>query len=443
MTTAVRPSSDQTAAVRKRLRYPRYRPSGVEWLGDVPRHWRNSRIAEAVRTLNGFPFDSERFVLGEGTPLVRIRDLNAVETEVNYLGPINADAWIERGDIIVGMDGDFKVARWQGPPALLNQRMCCLRPRPAMDPGFIAHLLPLPLGLINEVAYSTTVKHLSSVDVRKIQFAAPPLEEQRAIAAFLDQKTMRIDALVAEQGRLINMLREARIGLITRAVTKGLSQNGVMVDTGDDLFPAIPEGWRLLQLRRLLSRVARPVRVEPETEYREIGTRSWGKGIFHKDAVSGGQLEDKNVFYVMPGDLILNVVFAWEGAVAIASDREAGMVASHRFPTFRPADDQADSDYLLMFLQSDQGRALMAVNSPGAAGRNRTIRLESFLRERIPVPPLENQREIVTSFRAQEKLLQAAEVKARALVDGLGELRTAFISAAVTGKIDVREQSVA
>jgi len=207
-------------AVTKGL-YPNVpmKDSGVEWLGKIPAHWGVLRISELTALLNGYPFDAEYFVRAGGTPLVRIRDLNATETEVNYNGPVVEDAWIESGDVIVGMDGDFNVARWRGQRALLNQRMCCLRPRNKTDAGFIAYLLPLPLRVINDLTYSTTVKHLSSVDVRKIRLGAPPEPEQRAIVAFLDRETARIDALVAKVRDAIERFKELRTALISAAVT--------------------------------------------------------------------------------------------------------------------------------------------------------------------------------------------------------------------------------
>jgi len=193
--------------------------SGVEWLGEIPAHWEVKRITELMAVVNGFPFDSEHFVRGDGVPLVRIRDLYGTETEVNYTGPIVEDAWIETGDLIVGMDGDFNVARWRGSRALLNQRMCCLRARSGTNPGFVAYLLPMPLKVINELTYSTTVKHLSSNDVRKVRLGFPPEPEQRAIAAFLDRETARIDALVAKVREAIERLKELRTALISAAVT--------------------------------------------------------------------------------------------------------------------------------------------------------------------------------------------------------------------------------
>jgi type I restriction enzyme S subunit len=116
------------------------------------------------------------------------------------------------------------------------------------------------------------------------------------------------------------------------------------------------------------------------------------------------------------------------------------MIGSHRFPTFR-CSEEIDLDYLLMILQTEQGRTLMEVNSPGAAGRNKTIRLDQFLDEEIPLPPLSEQREIIHQFRSDEGRLDALVVRLHDGIAALKEFRTALISAAVTGKIDVREST--
>jgi type I restriction enzyme S subunit len=292
---------------------------------------------------------------------------------------------------------------------------------------------------LDSLTYGTKMPRVSPDQVASSFVGLPPLPEQRAIATLLDRETARIDALVTKKERLIELLQEQRTALITRAVNKGLDPTVLVVETGSIVFGQIPAGWKLRKLRRLITRVRRPVKVDPDAEYREIGIRSWGRGIFHKDAVRGALLEDKNVFVIEPDDFVLNIVFAWEGAIAVATEAERGMVGSHRFPTFRCA-DEIDLDYLLMVFQTEQGRSLMEVNSPGAAGRNKTIRLNQFLDEMIPLPPIDEQREIIRQFRRDEGRLVALIGRLRNAIDRLKELRTALISAAVTGKIDVREE---
>lgn len=176
-----------------------------------------------------------------------------------------------------------------------------------------------------------------------------------------------------------------------------------------------------VRLGEVLTPVPRPVRVEAGATYREIGIRSHGLGIFHKEPVSGADLGSKKVFYVEPGDFVLNIVFAWEGAVALVSEREKGMIGSHRFPTFRPRDERLDLGFLLQFLRTSEGRRMLERVSPGGAGRNRTLSKRAFLNETIPLPPTSDQRHCIdvieqTTARVQEALRLANESDATSLL---------------------------
>lgn len=153
----------------------------------------------------------------------------------------------------------------------------------------------------------------------------------------------------------------------------------------------LPEGWKPTTLGSVLKRVTIPVNVEPEREYREIGIRSHGKGIFHKSPVRGESLGEKRVFWVVPNALVLNIVFAWEQAVAITSDQEAGMIASHRFPMYKPIDATCDVRFLLHFFRTPRGKDLLEITSPGGAGRNKTLGQKQFENLKIAMPPMAEQ----------------------------------------------------
>jgi len=196
------------------------KPSGVEWLGDVPAHWDVVPVASIAQIVNGYPFDSEMFDSTEGTPLVRIRDLGRDSTEARFRGRSIAAAEITNADVLIGMDGDFNVGRWHGNgTALLNQRMCCVRAANAMQTRLLEYALPMPLRLINAVTYATTVKHLASSQVGKTRVAVPTQTELESIISFLDHETAKIDVLVAEAEKAIDLLRERRSALISAAVT--------------------------------------------------------------------------------------------------------------------------------------------------------------------------------------------------------------------------------
>jgi len=101
----------------------------------------------------------------------------------------------------------------------------------------------------------------------------------------------------------------------------------------------VPNGWKYSTTSEVLMKVSNPVDVDASSYYREIGIRSHGKGIFHKKPILGKEIGNKRVFHIEPGCFVVNIVFAWEQAVAKTTDEELGMIASHRFPMFKPKDD--------------------------------------------------------------------------------------------------------
>ena len=159
----------------------------------------------------------------------------------------------------------------------------------------------------------------------------------------------------------------------------------------------------------------RPIRVEPSKLYYQIGIRSHDRGVFTKEAVSGAELGGKKVFSVEPGDLVANIVFGWEGAVAVILEDLLGHCGSHRFPTYRRA-DEGPIDYMRHLLLSRRGIEILGLASPGGAGRNRTLNrcwLGGFT---IPWPSLNEQ-------RAASAALLAIEARLRAFTAELAALR--------------------
>ncbi len=166
--------------------------------------------------------------------------------------------------------------------------------------------------------------------------------------------------------------------------------------------------WSRARIGDVLKHLPRPIDVDGAAEYREIGIRSHGRGLFHKEPVSGAALGDKKVFWVEPGDFVLNIVFAWEGAVGIVSDAEKGMIGSHRFPTFRADSARLDSRFLLHYFRTKEGLDALLRVSPGGAGRNRTLSKKAFLDIEVPLPPLHEQRRVVARLEALESKVREA-----------------------------------
>jgi type I restriction enzyme, S subunit len=158
--------------------------------------WERTRLADVADVLNGFAFKSVSFSKSEGVPLLRIRDVGSSGTETNYVGDFDPLYLVEPGNIVVGMDGDFRVARWTGPTALLNQRVCkiSVRDEGLYDAGFLFYALPGYLDAINALTSSVTVKHLSSRTVQDIPLPLPPLAEQWRIKAAIEEQFSGLDA---------------------------------------------------------------------------------------------------------------------------------------------------------------------------------------------------------------------------------------------------------
>lgn len=160
----------------------------------------------------------------------------------------------------------------------------------------------------------------------------------------------------------------------------------------------------------------RAVQVDVSAEYDEIGVRSFGKGIFHKEAIGGAQLGGKRVFRIEPGDLVISNVFAWEGAIAVASDAERGRIGSHRFMTFVAQDGRIDTSWAAWYFLSEPGLELIRKASPGSAGRNKTLAVQRFEDLLIPLPPLEEQQRVAarldrvraTVYRVTERTARSA-----------------------------------
>ncbi len=161
-----------------------------------------------------------------------------------------------------------------------------------------------------------------------------------------------------------------------------------------------------LPLSKLLRRIKKPFTPKPLELYKQIGIRSHTKGIFYKDEVSGASLGNKSVFHIEPDCFIVNIVFAWEHAIAKTSVKEVGMIASHRFPMYKPMEEELDLDYLLHFFKSKKGKDLLGLASPGGAGRNKTLGQSEFLKLRMPVPNIDEQRKIATCLdKVDEEIL--------------------------------------
>jgi type I restriction enzyme S subunit len=192
-------------------------------------------------------------------------------------------------------------------------------------------------------------------------------------------------------------------------------------------FPEFKEDWGKMRIGDVTERISIPVDVDPSQLYTQIGVRSHGKGLFHKQPVTGKELGNKRVFWVKDRLLVVNIVFAWEQAVAKTTKNELGTIASHRFPMLRPRANLLDLDFLLFSFLTKRGKSLLELASPGGAGRNKTLGQQEFNRTKINLPCLKEQQKIAAFLSAvEERIAKLAKKKALLLKYKKGVMQQIF-----------------
>lgn len=402
----------------KRAAYPAYKPSGVEWVGDVPEHWEVRRLKYTAGLINVK-------VDGADTDLP-YTGLEHIESWTGKRLVLNGDATNEgqanlyqRGDVLFGKLRPYLAkAHAADSEGICTGELLVLRPK-EVDQKFLLDYVLNPdfVAMVDSSTYGAKMPRANWDFIGNLPALIPPQDDQRAIAAFLDRETARIDTLIEKKRRQIELLQEKRSALIHQAIHHPRTKD--------------------LRLKHVADHVARPIDRKDEEVYTAVGLYNWARGIFHKEPRAGRDLGDSDFFWLKSDDLILSGQFAWEGAVALASEEEEGCVVSHRYPVLRGKPDLMDTAYLWAFFTTKRGHFFLDDHSRGAAGRNRPLNINTLSKEVIPVPPLIEQKKVAEHVYFERRF---KKIIARS-IDLLQEYRAALISAVVTGKIDVREDN--
>lgn len=221
----------------------------------------------------------------------------------------------------------------------------------------------------------------------------------------------------AEQQAIVTRLNGAAAAVAERRNAAGLVAAEVEATLRAAFARIIVDAPRVA-MGEIAPLVRRPVVIDPDASYPELGVRSFGKGTFHKPSLPGIEVGTKKLFTVEAGDLVFNIVFAWEGAVAVAADKDAGRVGSHRFLTCVPDPNRATSEFLRFWFLGEEGMLALGQASPGGAGRNRTLGIKALEAINVPVPSLDAQLWF-DSLQAKARAAKVAQAEATAHLDQL------------------------
>ncbi|MFN9009032.1 MAG: restriction endonuclease subunit S [Hyphomonadaceae bacterium] len=322
---------------------------------------------------------------------------------------------VEEDDFVISLrtfEGGIERATERG---CISPAYTVLKPSPEVEPKFYQYLLKSQVFISHLQTTVTGIRDGKSVkfeNFANIVVPVPDLPTQRAIADFLDRETARIDLLIEKKQRLVDLVSPRFEALIHAARESGEWRRF---------------GFSARAEQRSISKVS-------DKSFVPLGLYNRGRGFFRKSDTDFDDLGDSSFFFVKRGDLVFSGQFAWEGAVGFVSSQENDCVVSHRYPVYVGIDD-VRSDYLYAYFRSHHGRFLMDNCSRGAAGRNRPLNTRLLEKEKIPIPSIELQNEVaeIVEFESNLKAIVSPSI------DRLREYRSALITAAVTGQIDVKK----
>ena len=442
--------------------YSEYKNSGVDNLDEIPSTWEVMQLKRSVLDCVNGIWGNEPENDGNDTIVIRVADfdrpkLSIVDEGFTYRKIEQKEKrsrLLKCGDLLLEKSGG-------GEKTLVGQVVIFDKDFAAVTSNFVAKMTPHPRffggylnyvfshfysGNINycSIKQNTGIQNLDSASYLAEKFGFPSLLEQEKIAAFLDHETAKIDALIEKQQRLIELLKEKRQAVISHAVTKGLKPSAPMKDSGVEWLGEVPAHWRVPKLINQASRIGDGLHAAPQYE---DGTEIYfinGNNLVDGKIVIGSMAKEVPEFEYKKNYIELN-----ESTVLLSINGTVGNVARYRQEKVVLGKSAAYincfgsllSEYLMFFLQSSNARRYYELEVTGTTIFN--LSLASIRRLRVPLPSESEQVEIVNFCESQKSKYESLIDKAIGAISLMQERRTALISAAVTGKIDVRDWQAA
>lgn len=432
--------------------YPKYKATSCPWLKEVPEHWSFKRLKN-VATHNDDALD-ERTDPDFEIDYVDISSVsltNGIEKSEMFKfekSPSRARRKVQNGDIIVSTVRTYlkAIAPISNPPEnmIVSTGFAVVRPLERLYSGYAGYLLQSNGFVGDIVANSVGVSYpaINASDLVRIAVVEPPIKEQQAIARFLDFKTAQIDALIVKKKSLLEKLAEKRTALISHAVTKGLDPKAPMRDSGIVWLGDVPIHWDVKRLKFVLSS---PLKYGAN-EAAELTDIDLPRYIRITDINEDGTLKEETFrslppdvaqdYLLVDGDILLARSGATVGKTFIFK-HSWGVSAYAGYLIRARLSEQMDANFMYLFLQS--GSYWQWLNSVFIRATIQNVSAEKYANLFVPVPPIDEQKIIASYLDTSLKKVDEQKVATEKVVEKLKEYRSAIITNAVTGKIDVRD----
>ncbi len=421
--------------------------SGSDWFGDLVSSWRAAPLGYFFDVALGKMLNSSK--KAEGEVLAPYLAAGSIQPEHLVLDETKMMAFTEaelsqydlrRGDVVV-VEGGAGYGRshllaTDLPGWGFQNHVARLRERGPVRAGFLVYCLKACLlsGFIEANNRTATLPSLSLDVLRALPIPVPPLNEQRAIGDYLDLETARIDTLIEEQQRLIEMLRERRQAQVDYAVWSGLGDEP-RTPCPVEPAPDVPAHWRMVRNKNLL-RESTEVSADGSEELLSVSHLT---GITPRSEKNVTMIEAESLDgyrLVEPGDLVINTMWAWMGALGVSQVKG---IVSPAYGVYRPLPSaEFHPPYYDYLYRSRPYVVEMTRYSRGIWSSRLRIYPDVFLRLQVPVPPLEEQRRIAAYLDEKTAKIDALIAETESFIELSRERRSALITAAVTGQVDVR-----
>lgn len=447
--------------------YQKYKATGCNWFPEIPSHWKIDRAKWSVTSCQNGIWGAEPDG-DDDLVCIRVADFDRqslrVSTEKLTMRSIaekdRCNRLLKNGDLLLEKSGGGEqqlvgavVEFNQKFPAVSSNFIARMVASDEMIPRFLVYLHShLYSGRVNfrSIKQTTGIQNLDSQAYLDEKITYPPLEEQQVIARFLDFKTAQIDALIAKQKTLLDKLTEKRTALISHAVTKGLDPSVPMKDSGVAWLGNIPAHWQQMLMVRIILKFEQGW--SPSCDEREASLDEWGVlksgcvnyGVFKENEhkTLPPSIEPIISLEVKEGDILMCRASGSRhliGSVAMVRKCRSKLIFSDKTYRIALQLDSIDPEFFIILMKSKYLRDQIELSISGADGLANNIPQSSVKGYQIVLPPsINEQRKISTFLNKKIEKIEAQEVKIFEVMERLQEYRSALITNAVTGKIDVR-----
>lgn len=433
-------------------RYPKYKDSGVQWLGQVPEHWEVTRTKHVIQFTTGWTPPTGNSSAYEGENLwANISDLapeiihdtaKRISDEAVEISSIKPSP---KGSLLFSFKLSIGQVSFVGRDMFTNEAIATFLPSASLNLRFAYYAFPKFL-VQNASENIYGARLLNQELIRSATFPLPTLAEQTAIAQFLDAETAKIDALIEEQRRLIELLKEKRQAVISHAVTKGLDPNVPLKDSGIEWLGQVPKHWEVKPLKRLIRLIESGTSVNATDQPAE-GRQT---AVLKTSCVYTGRFRPSENKVVVPEEIERVSCPLRLGALIVSRMNTPELVgAAGHVVNAPPNIFLPDRLWQVTFIQTEVAfihywtltrtyRDQVQCACAGTSSSMQNLAQDQFGAFVLVVPPASEQLAIANFLDAETAKIDTLTAEAERAIELLGERRSTLISAAVTGQIDVR-----